>query len=441
MTKIYSFLIVAVVFASNVMAQNIPSYVPKNGLVGWWPFNGNANDESGNGNNGTVNGATLTTDRNGTANRAYSFDGVSNFIKVANSLSLDIIGSEITISYWLLSNNEVSDANYKGISKGGYQVGSGYEFMFRNSYSGDNGVIHLTGGPGMQGSHINFDMNVASGKWIHLGVTYKNGTVMFFVDGKLQTGISTNLKSNFVSNKDDLFIGKRNPSNDWAGLLKGKLDDIAIYNRALTEQEISSLYLGCSHEAATINTTNSFFLNSDKSVDLVATPSGGTFSGSAVKQGKFEPSSAKIGLNKVVYNYKNSTGCDDVTEFKLVVADTNGTICKYTDTLKVTKYDTVSVLKINFKLTTGIKANQLTSLSVYPNPTSDVLKIEVTDVKAFEAYRYRILDAVGKEVYNELVKNPITEIPMKSLGATGIYLFEVLDANKLSVQSNQIILQ
>ena len=38
----------------------VPSYVPSNGLVGWWPFNGNANDESGNGNNGVVNGATLT---------------------------------------------------------------------------------------------------------------------------------------------------------------------------------------------------------------------------------------------------------------------------------------------------------------------------------------------------------------------------------------------
>ena len=41
------------------LAQNVPSYVPANGLVGWWPFAGNANDESGNGNNGLVNGATL----------------------------------------------------------------------------------------------------------------------------------------------------------------------------------------------------------------------------------------------------------------------------------------------------------------------------------------------------------------------------------------------
>ena len=55
--------------------SQLPSYVPTNGLVGYWPFNGNANDESGNGNNGTVNGATLTADRNGNLNKAYNFGG------------------------------------------------------------------------------------------------------------------------------------------------------------------------------------------------------------------------------------------------------------------------------------------------------------------------------------------------------------------------------
>ena len=54
----------AIALSTLTFGQNVPSYVPTNGLVGWWPFNGNANDESGNGNNGTVNGATLTTDRN-----------------------------------------------------------------------------------------------------------------------------------------------------------------------------------------------------------------------------------------------------------------------------------------------------------------------------------------------------------------------------------------
>ena len=55
--------------------------IPSNGLVGWWPFNGNANDESGNGNNGTVNGASLTTDRFGNLSNAYLFDGLDDFAR------------------------------------------------------------------------------------------------------------------------------------------------------------------------------------------------------------------------------------------------------------------------------------------------------------------------------------------------------------------------
>ena len=67
------------------MAQTVPSYLPTNGLVGWWPFNGNAQDESGNGNHGTVNGATLTSDRSGNLNKAFSLDGINSFIIVKNS--------------------------------------------------------------------------------------------------------------------------------------------------------------------------------------------------------------------------------------------------------------------------------------------------------------------------------------------------------------------
>jgi hypothetical protein len=63
----------------NAFAQ-IPNHMPTNGLVGWWPFTGNVNDLSGNGHNGSVNGATLTADRFGVANRAFSFDGVNDFI-------------------------------------------------------------------------------------------------------------------------------------------------------------------------------------------------------------------------------------------------------------------------------------------------------------------------------------------------------------------------
>ena len=98
MKKALLSLVTSFLIISSLLAQ-VPAYVPTNGLVGYWPFNGNANDESGNGNHGTVNGATLTTDRNGNANAAYSFDGISNFIEVINSPSINITGSQLSICF------------------------------------------------------------------------------------------------------------------------------------------------------------------------------------------------------------------------------------------------------------------------------------------------------------------------------------------------------
>jgi hypothetical protein len=96
-------LILATALLSISTFAQIPTYVPANGLVGWWPFNGNANDESGNGNNGTVNGATLTTDRFGNANSAYDFDGVSNYIDCGPLNAIPSTVQDITQNAWVLA--------------------------------------------------------------------------------------------------------------------------------------------------------------------------------------------------------------------------------------------------------------------------------------------------------------------------------------------------
>jgi hypothetical protein len=142
-----------------------------------------------------------------------------------------------------------------------------------------------------------------------------------------------------------------------------------------------------------------------------------------------------VKVNKTIYDtitiknnvYDTITVTNNVTKYDTVIVNK-------------TNYDTVSILKIKFKLTTGLSANQLSSISIYPNPTSDILHIETTDAKALDGYRYSILDALGKEVYNELVTQTTTEIPLKTIGAAGIYQFEVLDAKNVSIQSNKIVL-
>jgi hypothetical protein len=98
-------LLLSVCIAAQSYAQNVPAYVPTNGLVAWWPFTGNAIDSSGNGINGIVNGATLTTDRFGNANKAYSFNGSSNSITVNDANSLDLIDNFSSYFLYQLNGN------------------------------------------------------------------------------------------------------------------------------------------------------------------------------------------------------------------------------------------------------------------------------------------------------------------------------------------------
>jgi hypothetical protein len=106
--------------------------VPSNGLVAYYPFNGNANDESGNGNNGVVYGATLVPDRFGNSNRAYYFNGTNNYIVTNSDTGLPRGYVQFTISVWIsLAQNLINYGFYTQSDCSGpiYSIG-GIWFMF-----------------------------------------------------------------------------------------------------------------------------------------------------------------------------------------------------------------------------------------------------------------------------------------------------------------------
>jgi hypothetical protein len=194
------------------------------GLVAYYPFNGNANDESGNGNHGTVHGATLAEDRFGNIDSAFHFDGNSHIV-VPSSPSLESPADQYSVAVW--ANTEAWDGGLSSLVCKGVQ-GAQYRPQFSDSgrFLFHDGVEVFT----------NFLANVNT--WYFIVEVWNDGNAQVYVNG-IKIG-ETSGGIPVVRNSEPLEIGRDQP-----GALEymiGTIDDIRIYNRALSESEIQELY-------------------------------------------------------------------------------------------------------------------------------------------------------------------------------------------------------
>lgn len=226
----------------NVLAQNVPTYIPSNGLVGWWPFNGNTNDESGNGNNGTVNGATLTLDRFGNANMAYGFDGFSNYISINDNATLDITNVTVSAWFWAIDYGTVQQQTQGHIVSKREQSGWGASFQLALEQSSPvNGIwgnYTING----QNGWVAFNSNaiLTTSNWIHVVYSHTNTVAKLFINGAQVA--STPVSGGLNVNDLPMWFGARPNAGSLSHFFHGSLDDIGIWNRALTECEIQDLY-------------------------------------------------------------------------------------------------------------------------------------------------------------------------------------------------------
>lgn len=225
-----------ILVAQTLVAQ-VPSYVPTNGLVGYWPFNGNANDESGNGNNGTVNGATLTTDRFGNVDSAFSFDGINDFIQ----LQCPVFNNSITISFWAYDQGGYPNnfsINPRYVSAEFCNGGFG---LVNNVNDAPNGFF-FTRNRGISSADIYSNSSPTYNVQQHIIFTYDGSIGKFYLNGNLISSVN-NIGT--ISSSSNLYFGKSGcPFGQMVDAFKGKLDDIGIWNRALTQQEITTMYNG-----------------------------------------------------------------------------------------------------------------------------------------------------------------------------------------------------
>jgi len=204
--------------------------VPTSGLIAYYPFNGNANDESGNGHNGIVHGATLTTDRFGNSNSAYFFNGLSDYIEIANDSKFNL--QSHTISAWV-KWGPGGHSTHKG---GGIFINGSSSTIDRFGLTGYEYGIRQW----INGKEQWFTDSVLSDQNFHHIVSTYNGQLgTIWVDGQkvVEKLFNENIK---YYNNANCYIGVSFPGGH--DFFEGVIDDIRIYNYALTENEIKQLF-------------------------------------------------------------------------------------------------------------------------------------------------------------------------------------------------------
>jgi len=199
-------------------------------LIGWWRFEGNYNDSSSYGNNGSCSNCPALV--SGTRGKSYSFDGADDGIDLGLKTPFTSPSTEITISSWVRM-----DTNYLATKRIiGKATGSqGYDLSIRI----DTGEMRASAyfSDTVSSSPLNGNTALAKDRWYHLAATYNGSEARIYVNGVLDG--TAQISGNINHSSLQLAIGY-NGVND--GYFNGSIDEVMLWNRALSEQEINSSY-------------------------------------------------------------------------------------------------------------------------------------------------------------------------------------------------------
>ncbi len=248
---------IAILFSMALLLPILAKADLNNGLVAYYPFNGNANDESGNGNYGTVNGATLTTDGNGKPNSAYNFNGTGDYIGLLNYFPSPV-NNTFTFSAWIKPSS--CEINTDGSIIGSTRWTWGKVVFSLRTVSGECRIhsaeygIQPSQSTGPVGSEFYGNTAIQLNQlqhvvWVMNGDT---GTSYLYVNGILDTNTTFSVVNNTAVDFSDLNIGAFLLNRD-ARFYAGLIDSVRIYNRTLSDTEVMEMYKA--KDQFTINAT------------------------------------------------------------------------------------------------------------------------------------------------------------------------------------------
>jgi hypothetical protein len=253
-------LLLGIALVAVTLNASAQSWVT-NGLVAYYSFNGNADDESGFGKNGVVEGAMLTADRFGRPNSAYSFNGVNQRITTVGENGLPLGTNDFSMSIWASVDWPGSTSDFR------FLVGNSDFSQFQwNLNTGTNKAMYFyTGGPnapvpnGVTGEYLATpDLFWNNQQWYQLAITRAHNVVTMYRNGVPLGSKLFVTGNNAAVGLRNLTIGRR---VEGSHPFLGRLDDLRVYNRALTADEVAQLYTIeaanplCSPHAATATAT------------------------------------------------------------------------------------------------------------------------------------------------------------------------------------------
>jgi hypothetical protein len=251
MKKIFLTISLSILFIPLGMSQDLPSYVPTDGLVAYYPFNGNANDESGNGHHGTVNGAILSSDRDGNNDKAYEFshDGASfrnNHQSIYIPFHSDFQSENFTVSIWFKADSYGWDGNQKIEStlfskreNSSQPNQATYRIQLSSNFTRSE-IGDPDGDDEIPCTADSAELNL--GAWYHAASSYDGTTLKQYINGVKVLEINCDLSHNAISTSG-IMLGQTWQYNGYYYHLDGKLDEFMVYNRSMTEQEMENYYV------------------------------------------------------------------------------------------------------------------------------------------------------------------------------------------------------
>ena len=212
-------------FSLLISTTGLVAQTPTDGLIAWYPLNGNAGDSSGNNHNGTAIATTPAADRFGNQGKAFAFNGTSSAITTGISMLNNLTG--LTATGWI-------NPAALGTRIGFFGQNDLFEFGFLDSLNMDAWLDRIS-----MGVLVPTDSMLDG--WHMVSATADSDSLRFYVDGIIRKSTALGAGS-FGSTTYEFNIGGAGIFDPTGNYFSGSIDDIRIYNRALTQAEIDTLY-------------------------------------------------------------------------------------------------------------------------------------------------------------------------------------------------------